>query len=1682
MKKTNLILNTLVVLSLVLSLLSSPAYLASSAVYAQDGSTSTGSESAQGQEQATAEPTAIPTEEPTAVPTEEPTAVPTDVATTEPSVAPTDAATTEPTQEATQSEATATPTSTSEVTATPTVTGTTTAVVTETATPTSEATATPSVTPTTQYKLDTNDLDNRYIVVYKDGVDKKAKLNTLTASINSEGGSVLFDYSSNVLNGFAAAIPSEMVDEIKKDADVDYVEKDSLVTLDAVPAAHTDDTRTTTADGTWGLQRINVRALADMSNYDYDYDGSGVNVYLIDSGINSKASDLTPANITNEYDTTGDGYTGYCSDSTSDGALHGTRVADVIAGTDLGVAPGVKLHNIRAFGCSGTSTVSKVVAAVSYVTLNHDDPAVANMSFSSPSSSSLITAVKKSITYGVTYVAAAGDEGASAGGYSPANVSTAITVGATKTNTINGVDWDERYTSSNYGSYIDVFAPGYEIAACDSATCDTATPDLFTGTSMSAAFTTGAVALYLEEFGTTAPATVASAIVYNSTKSVIYSPSIGTSSANRLLYVHTVPAIPTLETPAAGATVSTTTPTFSWDAVTDADSYWLEVSIDKSFTDTSMIINTTGITTTSSTPASGVLYTGKTYYWRVAGLSSYNVYGSWSTIRTLYVGTPAVTLTSPIGNAVGATIVRSLPTFKWNKIASAAQYYVQYTDDTSDTSFSSATLSSALTTNSYTPSSSSFVYGSYLWRVYSCDEATSAPESDCNVSDYSTFDYRPNLPKAPSLSSPAASLIDNENPALKWSAASYASTYEVEISTNSSFPAGEIIESDDSATSPYTITTTLPDVAGGTRYYWHVRGLNSWTTPEVGPWSTTRYFTIDKVAPSTPSLTSPTDGSTVNGIPTFKWNSASGAKAYQLRFATDIAFSANLTTTGEITSTSYKPSYITAATYYWQVRARDAYGNWSNDWTTVPSYNTVTITAAKPAAPSLSSPSNAAELNNDSDDITLDWNDVAFATSFNVQVATASSFSASSLVLDDTSSTSPYTISSGTLTNGKTYYWRIQSVGSVGTSGWSSVRNFKVDNIAPTNLTLKLPTDNNSIRGKLTFTWSASGANYYNFYYTDGSSLSSTPYKSNLTATSYSISSPNTGDHVWAVEACDKAGNCVTSDTRTVTTLYPILSAPTLVDPAKGEVINTQTPTFEWSTVTNNDGYALQYSAASNFSTKTDATIATGLTTYTPTDDLPTVTSGSTTYYWRMATINKDGTTGTFGASRTFVLDIAGPNPISLSYPTTGTKVRDTTPTFKWNANNGSVKYDLQYSTDESFTTNTQVSGITKTSYTPTTALTIGTTTTPYYWRVKGYDAAGNAGDWTVTPAMFYVYPVTPSTPTLTALTPPSSYTTYATNLSSTDDSTPLLSWKAVTDATSYDVKIGTASDFATTTYCDLTFLVSDSEGPSTSYFEHSIPASFTCSNFTTLTPGTKYYWKVKAINAADEASSFSSSRSFTLYPLIEEDFSSDDSAWDGVTNISTSNKTDKSTWEYDTTSTVTTLHADPSPYNYSFATYAGSTYDTVGFQARIKRDLYASSGSTKNDAPFTGILIRGTVNGTYGYVTSGYLFGYEVVDEVGCYKVSKYTYDITNKTSTETNLAYSCSDDNTQKVLNIDGYNVIRVSASGNSMGLYINDTLIYTLTDSTYSSGQLGLAFFSPKNYTTGVYYADSATIGKP
>jgi subtilisin family serine protease len=363
-------------------------------------------------------------------------------------------------------------------------------------------------TPDTATSTAAEAVPGQYIVVLQDNVADPATV--ARDLVNAAGGSLLRVYAS-AIKGFAARLSAPAAAALQSNPLVTYVEADQVMRADVTQAM----------DGNgdpWGLDRIDQGALPLSGTYTYTSTGAGVHAYIIDTGIWTLHPEFggRANNVFDAYGATGEDCNG-----------HGTHVAGTIGSATYGVAKGVSLHGVRVLSCVGLGLNSDVIAGVDWVTANHVNPAVANMSLGGGKSAALDQAVTSLWNSGVFLAVAAGNDNVDACTESPSGAPSVFTVAAsTKT--------DAKASYSNWGTCVEVYAPGSAIVSTYLA----GTTMSLSGTSMATPHVVGVGALYKATFGDQPSASVANWITSNSTAGAITGNVSGTP--NRLLFKGTL--------------------------------------------------------------------------------------------------------------------------------------------------------------------------------------------------------------------------------------------------------------------------------------------------------------------------------------------------------------------------------------------------------------------------------------------------------------------------------------------------------------------------------------------------------------------------------------------------------------------------------------------------------------------------------------------------------------------------------------------------------------------------------------------------------------------------------------------------------------------------------------------------------------------------------------------------------------------------------------------------------------------------------------------------------------------------------------------------------------------------------------------------------------------------------------
>jgi subtilisin family serine protease len=334
--------------------------------------------------------------------------------------------------------------------------------------------------------------------------------------VAAHGGKVFATWKG--MKGFWGTLPEQAIQGLRRHPDVKYIEASVLVP----PANVSQDV----LYGNWGLDRIDQGSLPLNGWFNYKYTGAGVRVWIVDTGVNLYESDLYGRVDTNYW------FTYNNTDPFAPCFDHGTPVAIMAAGTTYGVAKNATINVARVSdNCqNGSMSTGAISSAFNFIADYSPRPAVANGSFTRQCSwwgcgTTSEDAIRYAISRGVTVVLAAGNDGNNACDYTPARVSQAITVGASDRYDSRVVAGGTSSWTSNYGSCLDLFAPGQSMNAGYRS---------FSGTSAAAPLVAGVAATYLQRYPWTSPAGVANEIVTASSKYKLS--NIGSGSPNRLLH------------------------------------------------------------------------------------------------------------------------------------------------------------------------------------------------------------------------------------------------------------------------------------------------------------------------------------------------------------------------------------------------------------------------------------------------------------------------------------------------------------------------------------------------------------------------------------------------------------------------------------------------------------------------------------------------------------------------------------------------------------------------------------------------------------------------------------------------------------------------------------------------------------------------------------------------------------------------------------------------------------------------------------------------------------------------------------------------------------------------------------------------------------------------------------------
>ncbi|MCK4405050.1 MAG: right-handed parallel beta-helix repeat-containing protein, partial [Hadesarchaea archaeon] len=436
------------------------------------------------------------------------------------------------------------------------------------------------------------------------------------------------------------------------------------------------------------------------------------------------------------------------------------------------------------------------------------------------------------------------------------------------------------------------------------------------------------------------------------------------------------------------------------------------------------------------------------------------------------------------------------------------------------------------------------------------------------------------------------------------------------------------------------------------------------------------------------------------------------------------------------------------------------------------------------------------------------------------------------------------------------YSWKVIAINAFGENE-STVWTFTIDTTAPAAPSPLEPADGSLTNDNTpTFRWTEvtdpSGVTYTIQVDNDSDFTSPEVNVLGLTENTYMPSALADENYSWRVRAVDGANN-VGAWSNIWTLLVDTTPPPqvTLISPSDGTMTNDNTPTFTWNSLSDPSGltYTIQVDNDSDF-TSPEVSVS-GLTenTYTPS------ALADENYSWRVRAVDGAGNSGDWSTVWTLLIDTTAPAAPSPLEPADGSLMNDNTPTLRWTEviDASGVTYTIQVDNDSDFSSpEVNVSGLNENSYTPSALADEN-----YSWRVRAVDGANNVSDWSTT-WTFVIDTVPPSTP---ALQSPA-------DGAITNDNTPTFDWFDVAGAENYDLLVDNDADFSSP--------------------EIQVTVPISTRTPTAGLPDENYSWKVRARDAANNVSDYSSTWTL-LIDTVPPDIPTLQSPADGtITNDNT--------------------------------------------------------------------------------------------------------------------------------------------------------------------------------------------------
>jgi hypothetical protein len=829
----------------------------------------------------------------------------------------------------------------------------------------------------------------------------------------------------------------------------------------------------------------------------------------------------------------------------------------------------------------------------------------------------------------------------------------------------------------------------------------------------------------------------------------------GPWSAYRSFTIDTTgPVAPLLSSPADTASVIGT-PLFSWATAATATKYQFEYDNDSDFS--SPTYASAELTTLNHTPPAMAL---GLFSWHVRAKDAVGNWGAWSASRTVTI-LPLVPAAPVLTLPANAFLTNDpTPDFSWGSAVSGNTYQLEVSNTTMFVT-KQQTFTGAVGVLNYT--ATNIPDGLWYWHVRAVNiNGVAGPWSV-----YRSITVDTTVPVAPTLSSPANAASVIGTPAFSWAATATAAKYQFEYDNDSDFSSPTYTSAE------LTTTSHTPPVITLGTYSWHVRAedaAGNWSA-----WSASRTVTILPLTPVAPVLVTPVNAFVTNNpTPDFAWNSVPSGDTYQLEISNATTFATKQQTfSGASGVLAYTATTIPDGLWYWHVRALNVNGV-AGPWS---AYRSFTIDTLAPAAPTLSSPANAASVVGT---IAFSWTSTATASRYQFEYDNDADFSSpiyTSIELTTTSHTPP-AMALGT------YSWHVRAKDAAGNWGaWSAPRTLTILSVTPVAPVLTAPVSAAVTHNPTPdFTWnSVVAGNTYQLEISNATTFATKQQTFSGTPGMLSYTATTIPDGIWywhvrAVNVNGTAGPWSAYRSFTVDTVAP--AAPVLSAPANAASVSG-TPAFTWASAATATKYQFEYDNDSDFSSPIYTSADVTTLNHTP----PAIARG--TYSWHVRAKDAAGNTSLWSASRTVTIFPLVPATPTLISPANGSVSPIPAPVLNWSAMANAASYQVQMDTNSTFSS-PEFDGVSLTNIITPTPLADGV----YYWRVRQTDILGDVSLWSA------AWRVTISLPI------PAAPTTDEPALTS-ESGTPTFTWNSVQHGVNYQIQVDDNANFASPVFDD---------------------------------------------------------------------------------------------------------------------------------------------------------------------------------------------------------------------------------------------------------------------------------------